>query len=162
MLARWGALAAATLLSAALGSCGGAHSSPAALLPSASAGAAAGLGTASFTVVVPPAGSAGATPQSIAIALVGVNGAPAPAAAPFTMNLSSATPACIAVAGGAMSCTATVSAPLGNDTFALTTYAGSNESGPQLATSQAQATITGVGKTACVRVSNGTPPSVGI
>ncbi|MGH7661005.1 MAG: hypothetical protein ACRENA_08865, partial [Vulcanimicrobiaceae bacterium] len=82
-------------------------------------------GTASFSIAVPGAAAATTLPQSLVVTLLQVNGAsPSSKAVPYTMNLTIGTKTCVSQAGGALSCTATVSAPPGNDMFALTTYSG--------------------------------------
>lgn len=111
-----------------------------------------GSKTASFTVFVPAPSAGVTTPQSIVVTLVQVNGAPPVSkTAAYTMNLTSSTKSCSALSGGALSCTATVPAPAGNDTFALTTFSGLNGTRSQIATSQAKASVSGSG-TKCLPV----------
>lgn len=108
-------------------------------------------GAASFSVYVPPSGSGLTTPQSLVVTLYQVNGStPDSKPAPFVMNLASNTHGCTAMAGGAVSCTAVVTAPSGNDTFSLSTFAGLNGSGKQLSTTQAKATIKAGATTKCL------------
>jgi hypothetical protein len=99
-------------------------------------------GTASFSVFVPAPNSGAPTPQSLSVLLLQANGAsPSTKAVAYNMNLTASTHGCTALAGGALSCTATVSAPVGSDTFALTTYSGLNGMGTQIAKTQAKASV---------------------
>jgi outer membrane protein assembly factor BamB len=70
--------------------------------------------------------------QSAAIA---VNGG-----APLVVNLAANSPNCTAAAGG-RTCTATVSAPVGADTFAETLFGSTNGTGPALSQNTTTATI---------------------
>lgn len=146
-------MAASALLSLLLAGCRGAGSSGG-VVPSSLQQQ---LGkTASFTVYVPARAPGVATPASLAVTLLQVNGAPyLTKAAPFTMNLTPSTKGCTQVAGGALSCTATVPAPGGNDIFTLTTYTGLNGTGKQVATSQARAMVTASLGTKCTPPPNG-------
>ncbi|MDP9024886.1 MAG: hypothetical protein M3N13_05920 [Candidatus Eremiobacteraeota bacterium] len=109
------------------------------------------VSTASFSVVVPTAAAGVKTPASLVVSLVQVNGAtPGSKSAAFTMNLTPTTHGCSPMAGGALSCTAIVPAPAGNDSFALTTFTGINGTGAQITTSQAKAMVSANGKTKCV------------
>jgi len=129
----------------------GCHGGGSSAAPVANPGAAS-LGSASFTVVVPPPGSSGATPQSVSITLLQVNSiAPSGKTSPTTANLSSSSSGCAPLPGGALSCTVSVSAPIGNDTFTIVTYAAQNATGAPIATTQAQASIDGRRTTTCVQ-----------
>lgn len=110
--------------------------------------------TASFTVFVPASAPGAAIPQSLVVRVLQVNGAPyASNAAPFTMNLTPSTHGCVQAPGG-LSCTATVPAPGGNDTFSLTTFTGLNGTGKPIATSQARAMVTASPGTKCTPAPN--------
>lgn len=122
-------------------------------VPSAPAGlvssGASTLGSATFTV------SPATGVQSIVITLTQVNGAAPPVkTAALTMNLTSSTAGCNA-GGGTVSCTATVSAPVGNDMFSITTYSNPNGTGSVVSSTQANAVIVAGGKTNCVPVTTG-------
>ncbi len=71
--------------------------------------------------------------QSAAIAING--------GTPVTVNLSVTSPNCTTAADGARTCTTTVNAPVGSDTFAETLYASTNATGAVLSQGQTQATI---------------------
>jgi hypothetical protein len=107
------------------------------------------MGNASFSVSAAPG------VHSLAVTLTQINGV-APVAKPVAviMNFTATTPGCVAAAGGALACTATVPAPIGNDVFSVTTYAGQNGTGTAVASTAANAVIVGIGKTNCVM---GTP-----
>ena len=128
-----------------LASCHGVGSS----VPSGPAGlvssGASALGNATFSV------SPATGVQSIVITLTQVNGAASTVkTAALTMNLTSSTAGCNS-AGGTLSCTATVSAPAGNDMFSIATYSGRNGTGSVVSTTQANAMIVADGKTTCVQ-----------
>lgn len=107
------------------------------------------MGYATFSVN-PAAGV-----QSLVINLTQVNGAaPSTKTATFTMNLTATTATCTS-AGGALSCTATMPAPIGNDTFSITTYSGQNGTGSVVSTTQASAAIAATGTTNCVQIGTG-------
>jgi len=145
-------LAASALLSLLLAGCHGAGSSGGVVPSNVQQ---QGVKTASFTVYVPAAAPGLATPVSLAVTLLQVNGVPyATKAAPFTMNLTPSTKGCTPAGGGALSCTATVPAPGGNDTFSLTTFTGLNGTGKQIATSQARAMVTASPGTKCTPAPN--------
>lgn len=130
---------------------GGGSSSSSGFVPSSDQTRTASSTTASFSVFVAAPTAGVKTPQSLVVSLLQVNGAPPSSkAAAFTMNLTLTTHACAPLVGGAVSCTATVPAPVGNDTFVLTTYSGLNGTGTQIATSQAKSMIAPTsGKTKC-------------
>jgi hypothetical protein len=141
-------LAGAAFLSLSLAGCHG--SSPSGVVPTS----AQKNGSASFSVFVPAPAAGVATPQSLVVSLTQASGAtPGSKTVPYVMNLSATSHGCAALAGGAMTCTATVSAPAGTDTFSLTTYSGVNGTGKQIATSQAKAIVIAGGKTACIPTS---------
>lgn len=105
-------------------------------------------GYASFTVQVPSRDDATATiPLSLVVSVTAVNGTSLAHPTTSTMNLSAQTKGCSALAGGALTCTATVPAPQGKVAFAIATYAGTNGSGAELSTVQTTAAIQS-GKTA--------------
>jgi hypothetical protein len=98
--------------------------------------------TSTFHIVVPAPMAGRTSPQSLVVTVLQVNGATLAAKpAAYVMNLTASTPGCTAVTGGALSCNAVVVAPVGTDTFSLSTYAGQNGSGAQIATSQAKAAV---------------------
>jgi len=131
----------------------GCHGGSSTGLPGVSAQSAARAAvarTASFTVVVDPPTAGVTTPQSLVVSLLQVNGAPPVSKqAPYTMNLTAATHSCVAIAGGSLSCTATVPAPAGTVQFAITTYAGPNGTRAPIATSQVNAAVTTAGVKPC-------------
>jgi hypothetical protein len=147
-----GALAAAAV---SLTACRGGSSS---LPPSVggsnvaeSTAAAPGLaGTVAFTVTIPPAGSGSPIPQSVLITLVKGVGLGVKMA-PLTMNLTAATSSCQSLSAGGLKCAVAVTAPSGNDTFNITTFAGVNGTGARLSTAQAQTAVvaSSLSKTAC-------------
>jgi virginiamycin B lyase len=58
-----------------------------------------------------------------------------------TANLGAGAPGCAVVAGG-VTCSVSVTAPAGSNTFVITTYNGTNGSGQQLSTARIAATVT--------------------
>jgi hypothetical protein len=69
-------------------------------------------------------------------AAIGVNGG-----APLVVNLAAGAPNCVAAAGGGRSCSATIAAPVGPDTFGETLYASTNATGAALSQNTTTATI---------------------
>lgn len=107
-------------------------------------------GTVAFTVTVPPAGSGLAIPSSVVISLVQGAGAGVKMA-PLTMNLKTSVSSCQSLTTGGLKCAIAVTAPSGDDTFSITTYAGQNGSGARLSTAQAKTAViaSSMSKTAC-------------
>lgn len=95
---------------------------------------------ATFVIAVPPKTTAtmrrplyiSPNTQSVTIS---VSGEPA-----VTANLTASSPGCSA-ANGTLSCSIPVVAPVGNDTFAISLFAGLNGSGSALSSGEAQAAI---------------------
>lgn len=147
-------------LGLALSACHGSSSSG--VLPTSGSHAGA-LGTATFSVFVPPPASGVTTPQSLEITLSQVNGAGLTTRQnPTTINLGATTHGCTAMAGGALSCVATVAAPAGTDTFTLATYTGMNGVGSQVYRTQAKAVIKPGATTKCVPGASPSPAAAPI
>jgi hypothetical protein len=122
-----------------LQACGGHGSSP---IPSSPNGQ---LVPVSFTIVIPPA----ITPQYIS-----------PSTLSATISVNSGTPAVANCTGG--SCTTTVLAPIGSDTFAVSLYDAANGTGNVLSQGSATQTIvSGVANSVSVTF-NGVPKTVTI
>lgn len=102
------------------------------------------VGTASFTVSVPAPGN-GTVPQSVVVALNHGNDK----TTLTTINFNVATPGCKAMLGGGLTCVAIVSAPVGPNTFSITTYAGRNGTGSVVATAPVKASVVVPNKAAC-------------
>jgi streptogramin lyase len=150
---RSAALLSASALTLLLGACGGGGggsvAGPApggAAGPATGTGAAAspGNGTLSFTIAIPAATTTSSTVRtpkyvspSTASITVTLAGQTTPLA---TENLSAGAPGCTATATGT-SCTVTVSAPAGSDTFAIAAWDGPNGTGHQLSVAKVPATI---------------------
>lgn len=153
-------LAGAAFLSLTLGGCHGGGASGG-LMPGGASMASSGK--AAFTVFVPSSSTgASASPQSLVVTLSQVNGATVAHPTSITMELSAATHGCTALAGGALSCVATLTAPKGNDMFTLAMYSGPNGLGNQISISQAKALVNAAGTTACVPTSSPSPPAAAI
>jgi hypothetical protein len=164
------ALAAlAGLLSACGG--GGGGSSP---IPSSGSGSGlsptqpAQTAPASMVITIPPLSqqnthfrpnyiSAGT--QSMTVGLVS-GGTTSPLA---TINLTTGSPNCTVPTGGGLQCTATVQAPFGTDTFAVSTYSATNAGGSVLSTGQVQVTLTRGGTEPTVQLDlDGVPSTVAL
>jgi hypothetical protein len=125
-------LAIATLLLAACGS--GSSSIP-------GAGSTHGMSTAVFVIAVPgPSTSARRRPayispstQSLTIAIN--------SGTPVVVNTTPGSGNCTSAAGGGLTCTVNVNAPVGTDTFTVVLYSGTNASGTQLGSGRGTATI---------------------
>jgi streptogramin lyase len=111
--------------------------------------------SAAFVIKVPPRPSASAhsdhrAPQfvdaltkSISVALTAVNGAaPSPLPAPVVVNLTSAD--CVPSSQGT-TCTITISAAVGNDTFSVTAFPQTNATGKPLSVGKVTAPISASG-----------------
>ncbi|HET9392767.1 MAG TPA: hypothetical protein VFO29_04465 [Candidatus Rubrimentiphilum sp.] len=134
--ARVAALFAAVL---ALAACGGHASST---IPSTTEGQ---LVSVAFTIIIPPA----ITPQYIS-----------PSTQSATISVNSGTPAVANCSGG--SCTTTVLAPVGSDTFAVSLYDAANGTGNVLSQGSATQTIvSGTANSVSVTL-NGVPKNVTI
>jgi hypothetical protein len=126
-----------------LAACGGGGSSGASV-PAPTAAPPAGTASVKLVITIPAASTAPAAAkrrpayissntQSAAIA---VNGA-----APVIVNLAAGSLNCKTSPGGGRSCTASISAPAGSDTFAEETYASTNATGPILSQAATSANI---------------------
>ena len=122
------------------------------------------MGTLSFTLLIPALGTAtsGRAPRyvspSTASVSVALQGQPTPLA---TINLSAGSAACSSVPSGTQ-CTASVAAPVGNDTFTVTTFDAPNGTGHQLSTSTLAATIVANATNTVALVLNGVVDHAGI
>ncbi|MHB8148279.1 MAG: hypothetical protein ACYDGM_13615 [Vulcanimicrobiaceae bacterium] len=131
------AIAGAVLLAFALADCGQHAQS---ITPSGPA--TYGFGNATFIIKVPQATTTSLSKpkyispatQSVTITVNGVS-------TPTTVNLTPSSPNCTTPSGGTLTCTASVSAPIGSDTFTLTTFDKTNGAGNQLSTGTVTATI---------------------
>ncbi|MGA7571361.1 MAG: hypothetical protein WCA80_11220 [Candidatus Aquilonibacter sp.] len=80
-----------------------------------------------------------------------------------TINLTTGSPNCTVPTGGGLQCTATVQAPFGTDTFAVSTYSATNAGGSVLSTGQVQATLTRGGTEPTVQLDlDGVPSTVAL
>ena len=80
-----------------------------------------------------------------------------------TINLTTSSPNCTVPTGGGLQCTATVQAPFGTDTFAVSTYSATNAGGSVLSTGQVQVTLTRGGTEPTVQLDlDGVPVSVSL
>jgi len=105
----------------------------------------AGSGTLSFSIAIPsstgPAASS-RTPKYVSPSTASVSVTLAGQTTPLaTANLGATAPGCTVVPNG-VSCTVTVNAPAGSNTFVITTYNGTNGTGQQLSTARVAATVT--------------------
>jgi len=105
----------------------------------------AGSGTLSFSIAIPastgPAASNRA-PKYVSPSTASVSVTLAGQTTPLaTANLGATAPGCAVVPNG-VSCTVTVIAPAGSNTFVITTYNGTNGTGQQLSTARIAATVT--------------------
>jgi hypothetical protein len=133
---------------AALSGCGGGSAGSA--LPhvplSAAPSPAPTLGSSSaeIAVTIPPASSNAAAlrrqPRYVSThtqsASIAINDE-----TPIVVNLSASSPNCVAIAGGGRTCTVSVNAPVGVDTFAETLYASTDAAGAALSQGKTSATI---------------------
>lgn len=152
---RPGALFISAALALMLGACGGGGGSVS--TPSTGTGSGsgtvqqpggsggAGSGTLSFVVTIPPAtttSSSTKTPKYVSPSTASITVTLAGQTTPLaTENLGSGAPGCTATAAGT-SCTVTVTAPVGSDTFSIATYDGPNGTGKQLSVAKVPASIT--------------------
>jgi len=149
VLARPGVVyALALVLSACGGGGGGSSPAPSTLVGGTvptSAPAPGGNGTLSFSIAIPsstgPAASS-RTPKYVSPSTASVTVTLAGQTSPLvTANLGATAPGCTAVAGG-VTCSVSVTAPAGSNTFVITTYNGTNGTGQQLSTARIAATVT--------------------
>ncbi|HET9095182.1 MAG TPA: hypothetical protein VFN37_00860 [Candidatus Baltobacteraceae bacterium] len=125
----------------ALAACAGGGGGPA--VPSG--GSAQHPSSAVFSISIPArstARSPGYVSPNTQSLTIGVNGA----APSVTQNVTSSSGGCTssgtsAASGGGITCSVTVSAPVGSDTFTVTLYSGTNAGGAKLATGSVTATI---------------------
>lgn len=92
-----------------------------------------------FTIAIPaatPRGTNYVSPNTQSLT-IGVNGA----APSVTQNVTSTSNGCT-TSGGAVTCTVSVTAPIGSDTFLVTLYSGTNASGSKLASGSVTAAVT--------------------
>ena len=123
--------------------------------------------TQAFTITVPPASAAPAGKHrqyvssntgSVRIALQSVNGQ---ASILSTLAVtSSATPGCVTSAAG-LTCTIAAAAALGNDVFAISTYASSDGTGTILATATVSAVVSTTPASAIALTLAGVPSQLG-
>lgn len=137
------------VMSAALSACGGGGSAGSVLPQTPSNAVPApsptpGSSSVAIAITIPAASSKGAAlrrkplyvstnTQSASIAINGET--------PIVANLSASSPNCVTVAGGGRTCTFSVNAPVGVDTFAEALYASANATGAILSQGQTSATI---------------------
>jgi hypothetical protein len=154
---RPGALFAGAALALMLGACGGGGggsvSTPGTGTgagtvqpPGGSGGSGtAGSGTLSFVVTIPSStttSSTSRTPKYVSPSTASITVTLAGQTTPLaTENLSAGAPGCTATAAGT-SCTVTVTAPAGSQTFAIATFDGPNGTGHQLSVAKVPASIT--------------------
>jgi hypothetical protein len=136
---------ASAALTAFLAGCGGTHS--ASTVPAVSPGAAqpaAGLASAVFRIQIPQRTTAGATrapryvspaTQSLAVLVTPSGAKPGPSQ---IFNLTTTSPNCT---GAPLTCTITIDAAVGSDTFDFTAYDGTNATGNKLSHSTLTQTI---------------------
>lgn len=125
-----------------LAACGGGSTGTVLPHPPSSAGSASQSVT--FRLTIPPASSSPASLQRRPLyvsagtqsATISVNGA-----APSVINLAAGSSNC-AAAAGARTCSATIIAPVGSDTFSESLYASTNGTGTPLSQNTTTATIT--------------------
>jgi hypothetical protein len=155
--------------SAAVAGCGGGTQAglpaPAPPVPANSAAAAS---RAVFQITIPAGAGASANArkpafvspntQSIAIAIANGTATPGPAT---TANLTPGSPNCSSTAG-ALTCTVTVAAPVGNDSFNVTLYAGQNATGSVLSSATVAGTVTGGSANAIPIALGGVPASIAV
>lgn len=112
-----------------------------------------GTGTASFAIAVPAHDT---STQSLVVSLLKVNGVASSAAvAPVRINISANASGCTGASNGSLTCTATLAAPAGKDTFSVVTYAQPNGTGAQVSASQPTTVITPGSKNVCTPTSSG-------
>ena len=164
-------LALAALVALLSGCGGGGGSSP---IPSTGGSGAAPTqpaqktGPANMVIYIPPPSKQNthfrpnyisAATQSMTVGLV--SGATITSLA--TINLTQSSSNCTVPAGGGLQCTATVQAPFGTDTFAVSTYSATNGGGSLLSTGQIQETLQLGGTEPTVQISlNGVPSTVSL
>ncbi len=133
-------LTAATFLVALLSGCGGGGSSVPQTSPTAAGNANAVI---SISVPAPASGLPSAkqrSPQYVSMntqsVSVAVNGG-----TPVIANVAANSSSCTAASGGGRTCSVTVTAPIGTDTFTEILYASTNGTGTPLSQNQTTATI---------------------
>ena len=146
-------------LCAVFAGCGGGGSSGSSLqpqvLPTSVPSPATLSSKVAITIRIPPASSAGASagrrPRYVSAnsrsASIAVNGA-----TPVVIDLSANSSACTPDSGAGRTCTISVAAPVGTDTFAETLFAGADATGGLLSTGKTSATVV-AGKTNVVTLS---------
>lgn len=160
-------------LAALLSACGGGGGGSSPIPSSGGSGSsptqpAQKTGPASLTITIPPPskqnthfrpGYISAATQSMTVGLVSGS----TTTSLVTVNLTQSSPNCTVPAGGGLQCAATVQAPFGIDTFAISTYSGLNGTGNVLSTGEVSATLTAGGTEPTVALSlNGVPNTVSI
>jgi len=143
-------------LALAIAGCGGGASS--ALPPSSGGGASLARSNAAMTFHFPPpasTASANRSPrylsgntQSVVITITAVNGTPpSPAIPPTTVAVAPGQGNCTALTAQGFSCTATVGAVGGNDTFLIQAYSGANGTGSLLSSGSITVAVASTGTT---------------
>jgi hypothetical protein len=135
-------LCLATFLAALLSGCGGGGSSS--VPQTQTSPLQGGNQSVVVSITIPPASSSTASAKRRALyvsantqsASIAVNGG-----TPAVANLSSGSPNCTPAAGGGRTCSATVSAPVGADTFREILYASTNGTGAALSQNTSTNTI---------------------
>lgn len=135
-------------LTLVLGACGGggggSSTPPTGPAAAPTAGAQAGSGTLSFAITIPSGSNAAANsraPKYVSPSTASVTVTLAGQTTPLgTVNTAAGAPGCTASANGT-TCTVTVTAPAGNQTFNVATYSGPNGTGNQLSVARVPASI---------------------
>ena len=140
----------------AIAGCGGGGASSA--LPPSSGGTSTARSNAAMTFHFPPPSSTAsnarsprylsANTKSVVITITAVNGVPpSPAIPPTTIAVAPGQGTCTALTAQGFSCTATVGAVGGNDTFLIQAYSGANGTGSLLSSGSITVTVAASGTT---------------
>uniref|UniRef100_E6PFD6 Uncharacterized protein n=1 Tax=mine drainage metagenome TaxID=410659 RepID=E6PFD6_9ZZZZ len=141
----------------AFAGCGGGGASSA-MPPSSGGGASLGRSNAAMTFHFPPPSSTAsgarsprylsADTKSVVITITAVNGTPpSPAIPPTTLAVAPGQGTCTALTAQGFSCTATVGAVGGNDTFLIQAYGGANGTGSLLSSGSVTVAVASSGTT---------------
>ena len=144
-------------LALAIAGCGGGGASSA-LPPSSGGGASLARSNAAMTFHFPPpstTASASRSPRylsantkSVVITITAINGMPpSPAIPPTTLAVAPGQGSCTALTAQGFSCTATVGALGGNDTFLIQAYSGANGTGSLLSSGSITVAVASTGTT---------------
>jgi len=133
-----------SVLSIGIGLAGCSGLPSASVLPRTSASPASKSTTAviAFKIPAPPVRTASGTRRPLYIstntqsAAIAINGQ-----TPVIVSLTAGSPNCTPISGGGRTCTASIDAPIGIDTFSETMYAGANATGAVLSLGQTSAPI---------------------